>query len=76
VPKAGHSCEDTQLLEDDTARLLGAGDQLDQLRAFGLALRQRGKITDATYRDFRDACDILAAALLTGRRNTARLRRD
>jgi hypothetical protein len=50
-------------------------DQLDRLRAFGLALRQRGAITEPTYRDYRDTCDCIAAGLMIGRRNTARLRK-
>lgn len=76
MPKPGHSIEATQELEDDTARLLNADDQVDQLRAFGLAAYQQGKITHETYRNYREACDIVASGLLIGKRNTARLRRQ
>ena len=75
MPKPGHSCEDTQNLEDDTAELLDGEEYADWLRAFGLLLHQRGAITDETYRHYRRACKGVERSIEIGRRNTARLRR-
>lgn len=76
MPNPGHSCEDTQNLEDDTAELLDAEDFADWLRAFGLLLHQRRAITDETYRHYRQACKGVERGIEIGRCNTARLRRS
>lgn len=74
MPQNGSSSEFVQRCEDEMAMLITACDHVDRLRTFGVVLQQRGMVTPATYRDYRDSCDCIAHALMLGRHNTARLR--
>lgn len=74
MPKNSVSTEWIEALGDEIAQMLTAGDHVDRLRALASLLRRRDIITDAYYRDMRDSLDFIAAALLIGKRNTARLR--
>lgn len=74
MPKSGVSTEWIETLEDEIAQMLTARDHVDRLYTLADLLRRRNIVTDAYYRDMRDSLDYIAAALLTGRRNTARLR--
>jgi hypothetical protein len=74
VPQAGVSTEWIEDREDEIAEFLIARDQVDSLRRLLDLLHQRQMITDGYYQDARDSLDYIAAALLTGKRNTALLR--
>lgn len=74
MPHPGISTEALETLEDEIAQMLTARDQVEQIRRLGELLRRRNLITAAYYRDLRDSCDYIAAALLTAKHNTARLR--
>jgi hypothetical protein len=74
VPQAGVSTEWIEDKEDEIAEFLIAREQVDSLRRLLDLLHQRQMITDAYYQDTRDSPDYIAAALLTGKRNTALLR--
>ncbi len=75
MPQNRTSSEFVQRCEDEMAVLITACDQVDKLRTFGVVLQQRGMVTPATYRDYRDSLDYVAHALMIGRRNTGQLRR-
>jgi hypothetical protein len=74
VPQVGVSTEWIEDREDEIAEFLIARDQVDSLRRLLDLLHQRQMITNAYYQDARDSLDYIAAALLTGKRNTALLR--
>lgn len=74
MPTTGVSSEWIADLEDDIARILTARDQVEQWRQLGELLRRRDLITPAYYSDLRDSLDSVTAALLIGKKNTARLR--
>ncbi len=74
MPTLGVSTEWLETLEDEIAQMLTARDHVDSLRRLGELLHRRHMISTAYYRDMRDSCDFIAAALLTAKHNTARLR--
>ena len=74
VPLDGISTDWIENREDEIAAFLIARDQVDALRRLLNLLHRRHMITDAYYQDARDALDCIAAALLTGKKNTALLR--
>lgn len=75
MPASGVSSEWVQDREDEIARLTAAKDEhLDHLRSLAELLHQRRFVSESYYRDVRDSLDFIAAALLTGKRNTAALR--
>jgi hypothetical protein len=75
MPQDGISSDWIAAREDEIARFLTARDQADNLRRLLDLLHRRKMITDAYYQDARDALDYIAAALLTGKKNTALLRK-
>jgi hypothetical protein len=74
MPTLGVSTEWIETLEDEIAQMLTARDNVERVRALGELLRRLNLISTAYYRDLRDSLDYIAAALLAGKRNTARLR--
>jgi len=74
MPTLGVSSEWLETLEDEIAHMVTARDHLDKVRNLGDLLRRRDLISQAYYADLRDSLDYIAAALLTGKHNTARLR--
>lgn len=74
MPQSGVSTEWLEGREDEIATFLIARDQVDALRRLLDLLHRRQMLTDAYYQDARDALDYIAAALLTGKKNTALLR--
>lgn len=74
MPTLGVSSEWLEEREDEIAQMLTARDHVERLRWLGELLRRRNLITSAYYRDLRDSLDYIAAALLIGKHNTARLR--
>lgn len=74
MPKPGVSTDSLADLENDIARILTAREHVERLRALGRVLVQRNVITPAYAADLGDSLDYIIGALLTGKRNTARLR--
>lgn len=74
MPTQGVSTEWLETLEDEIAHMVTARDHVDSLRRLGELLHRRHMISAAYYGDMRDSLDYIAAALLTGKHNTARLR--
>jgi hypothetical protein len=68
------SVEWVEAREDELARLIIANEQVGKLRALANILRERGVVTPSYYHDMLDSLDYIAAALQTGKRNTAKLR--
>ena len=76
MPRAGSSVKAIQTCEDDAARMITACDHVDRFRDVWRVMRERGKITEATYRDGRDSLDCVANALLIARRYVGMARRE
>ena len=74
MPSDGVSTDWLEAREDEIAQFLTARDQADSLRRLLDVLHRRKMISDAYYEDARDALDYITCALLTGKKNTARLR--
>ncbi|GIV73511.1 hypothetical protein [Caldilinea sp.] len=74
MPRNGVSSDWVAEREDEIARFITARDHLDRLQRLMELLHSRRMITDAYYQDVRDSLDYIAAMLLVGKRNTARLR--
>lgn len=77
MPHDGVSSDWIQERENEIARLIAAKDEhLDRIRDLADILRRRRFITERYYHELRDTLDFIACALLIGKRNTARLRRN
>lgn len=74
MPSDGVSTDWLEAREDEIAQFLTARDQADSLQRLLDVLHRRKMISDAYYEDARDALDDITCALLTGKKNTARLR--
>jgi hypothetical protein len=74
VPNDGTSSEWIAAREDEIAQLITAREHVDSIRRLLELLHRRRMISDAYYEDARDSLDYIAAALLTGKKNTALLR--
>lgn len=70
----GVSTEYIEAREDEIARMLTAGDDVDELRHVLRLMRKRGLITPALYDECKERLDRIAGALLQGKHNTATLR--
>lgn len=75
MPKTGVSTEYLEHLEDDTAQIITAQEHVRNMRRMVEVLHERQHITWIYALDAYDSLDHIAAALLTGKRNTTQLRR-
>lgn len=75
MPTNGISSDWLADLDDDMAQIITAQEQLNKLRHLIDYLVRRNQLRPAYGRDCQDAIDHIAGALLTGKQNTAKLRR-
>lgn len=74
MPRTGISSEALADREDEIARFITAREHVDRLQRLLDLLYRRHMLTAAYYHDARDSLDYIACMLLTGKKNTARLR--
>lgn len=68
------SIEWIEAREDELARLITANEHIERFRVLAAMLHKRGIVTNSYFHDMLDSLDFIAAALQTGKRNTAKLR--
>lgn len=71
---AAISVEYVEAREDEIAAMLTAGDDVDEVRHLLRQMYKRQMISQPLYRETLGRLDRIAAAILTGKRNTATLR--